>query len=91
MTVFKLMDQVKTVEEETVEGMEPEAEESGEEKEKEPGMDEHVWTSPANAIAIVQNMAQVIEKLDPANKRVYSGNAEAYVRQIQEQLKRRFG
>lgn len=31
MTVFKLMDQVKTVEEETVEGMEPEAEESGEE------------------------------------------------------------
>ncbi|MSS13596.1 metal ABC transporter substrate-binding protein [Porcincola intestinalis] len=88
MTIFKLMDQVKTVEEEIVEGMEAE-EESEEEEEKEPEMDEHVWTSPANAITIVQNMEQAIEKLDPADQEVYSRNAKSYINQIQN-LDRQF-
>jgi zinc transport system substrate-binding protein len=82
MTIFKLMDQVKTVEEETVEGMEPEEEEDADEEE--PEMDEHVWTSPANAITIMQNMEQAIEKLDPADKDLYSRNAKAYIEQLQE-------
>lgn len=88
MTIFKLMDQVETVEEEIVEGMEAE-EESEEEEEKEPEMDEHVWTSPANAITIVQNMEQAIEKLDPADQEVYSRNAKSYINQIQN-LDRQF-
>lgn len=82
MTVFKLMDQVKTVEEETVEGMEPEKEESGEEEE--PEMDEHVWTSPINAITIMENMEKTMEKLDPADKNSYKENAEAYISQLQD-------
>lgn len=85
VTVFKLMDQVKTIEEVTVEGMEPEDEEepaeSGED-EDEPEMDEHVWTSPKNAATIVKNMAKAMEKLDGKNKSTYEKNADAYVEKI---------
>lgn len=83
VTVFKLMDQVKTVEEVTVEGMEPEdEEESAEGGEDEPEMDEHVWTSPKNAATIVKNMAKTMEKLDEKNKSTYGENADAYVEKI---------
>lgn len=83
VTVFRLMDQVKTVEEVTVEGMEPEdEEESAESGEDEPEMDEHVWTSPKNAATIVKNMAKAMEKLDGKNKATYGKNAEAYVEKI---------
>jgi len=82
MTIFKLMDQVKTVEEETVEGMEQEENEDGDEEE--PEMDEHVWTSPANAVTIVRNMEQAIETMDPADKSIYNRNAETYIKQIQD-------
>lgn len=53
ITVFKLMDQVKTVEEVTVEGMEPEEEEEAmnlQGKKKSRRMDEHVWTSPKSLL-----------------------------------------
>lgn len=87
ITVFRLMDQVKTVEEVTVEGMEPEDEEepaeSGED-EDEPEMDEHVWTSPKNAAAIVKNMARAMEKLDGKNKATYEKNAGAYVKKLEK-------
>lgn len=83
VTVFKLMDQVKTVEEVTVEGMEPEDEEEpAEGGEDEPEMDEHVWTSPKNAATIVKNMAKTMEKLDEKNKSTYEKNADAYVEKI---------
>ncbi len=87
ITVFRLVDQVKTVEEVTVEGMEPEDEEepaeSGED-EDEPEMDEHVWTSPKNAAAIVKNMAMAMEKLDGKNKATYEKNAGAYVKKLEK-------
>lgn len=85
VTVFRLMDQVKTVEEVTVEGMEPEDEDEsaeGGEGEDEPEMDEHVWTSPKNAATIVKNMTKTIEKLDGKNKATYEKNADAYVEKI---------
>ena len=82
VTVFKLMDQVKTVEEVTVEGMEPEDEDEAGGDEDEPEMDEHVWTSPKNAAMIVKNMAKTMEKLDEKNKATYEKNADAYVEKI---------
>lgn len=89
LKVFRLMDQVNTVEEETVEGMEPEEEEEAEgeegaEGEEEAEMDEHVWTSPANAITIVRKMAGALEALDPENKETYSSNAEAYIDELEK-------
>ena len=63
MTVFKLMDCVDLVEEELVEGMQPEEEESGGDSQSEeaPEMDEHVWTSPANAMKIVQKLCDTLQ------------------------------
>ena len=41
-------------------------------------MDEHVWTSPKNAIAIARAIADRLAALDPVNARAYCANAEAY-------------
>ena len=46
------------------------------------GMDEHVWTSPKNAAAIVRAVGEQLAKLDPAHEADYLSNAAAYVGQI---------
>ena len=53
------------------EGMEEEKEEEGDEKEEGPEMDEHVWTSPKNAIKIVNNLEKKLSKLSPENKTIF--------------------
>ncbi|MDO4740783.1 MAG: metal ABC transporter substrate-binding protein, partial [Eubacteriales bacterium] len=44
--------------------------------------DEHVWTSPVNAMAIVSAIAQELSQADPANAASYEANAQAYNEQI---------
>lgn len=82
--VFKMMDAVKLSEEEHPEGMQPEEEEeSGDGDEEEgPEMDEHVWTSPANAIVIVKKLSDSISKLDSDHAADYQKNADAYVKEL---------
>ena len=47
-------------------------------------LDEHVWTSPSNAIKIVaQISAQMCEK-DAANAEIYQANAKKYTEQLSE-------
>lgn len=75
--VIKLMDLVDAVEEETVEGMEAE-----EEEEEETEYDEHVWTSPKNAITIVNKLNEVIVDLDSQNKDLYNINTSSYVSEL---------
>lgn len=70
-----LQDTVK--EEETVEGMQAE-EESDAEDENTPEYDEHVWLSIKNAGIICEKIVQMLEKLDPVHKDIYSSNYEAY-------------
>ncbi|MEA5144089.1 MAG: metal ABC transporter substrate-binding protein [Oscillibacter sp.] len=88
MTVFKLMDCVDLVEEELVEGMQPEAEESESntqsEAEEAPEMDEHVWTAPANAMKIVQKLSDTLCTLDAANQDTYKANTKTYLAQLQK-------
>jgi len=86
MTVFKLMDCVDLVEEELVEGMQPEAEESSTQSETEeaPEMDEHVWTAPANAMKIVQKLSDTLCTLDSANQDTYKANTKTYLAQLQK-------
>lgn len=86
MTVFKLMDCVDLVEEELVEGMQPEteAESAGSEAEESPEMDEHVWTSPANAMKIVQKLRDTLCTLDSADQDTFKANADAYLAQLQK-------
>lgn len=77
--VIKLMDLVNVVEEEQVEGMEEE-----EESEEEGEYDEHVWTSPMNAITIINKLKEAIIELDQNNKELYEKNANNYVDKLLE-------
>lgn len=86
MNIFRLMAAVETVPEELVEGMEEEAEEeeSAEDGEEEVELDEHVWTSPVNAMTIVRKMSETLEDLDPDNKDVYEKNASNYISELSD-------
>ncbi len=77
--IIELMDCVDTVEETTVEGMTAEEEnEDGEEHE----YDEHVWTSPKNAITITKAIKEALIGLDPDNKNEYEENTRQYSSQL---------
>lgn len=47
-------------------------------------IDEHVWTSPLNAIKIVEQIKEELCEIDPENASDYEENAEAYVEQLKE-------
>lgn len=89
--IIRLMDAVKPVVEETVEGMEAEAPEVATEttpKEAEPAeteieYDEHIWTSPKNAILMVNEIAVALAETDTKNAVIYTNNAAEYTAQIQ--------
>ncbi|MGI6013217.1 MAG: metal ABC transporter substrate-binding protein [Oscillospiraceae bacterium] len=74
-----LTDCVSLNEEETVEGMQKE-----QEAEEAEGVayDEHVWTSPKNAIKIVQALCDALCSLDPDNADLYQTNTAAYVEEL---------
>jgi zinc transport system substrate-binding protein len=78
MKILAMMDAVDVVEEEIVEGMEEEDDEEGEEVE----YDEHVWTSPQNAILIVSAITELLCEADSANAAFYRQNAAAYCEEL---------
>ena len=97
MVTLKLMDCVDTVEEEEVEGMQSEPGHSHEEEEEHVHegeeeeethsiheIDEHVWTSPENASAIVGKIRDILIKEDPSNSGFYEKNAEEYQERLAE-------
>ena len=45
-------------------------------------LDEHVWTSPRNAMIIVNKLGKTLSELDPANADVYAANAGAYAAKL---------
>jgi zinc transport system substrate-binding protein len=82
--IVRMMDAVDVVEEEIVEGME-----EAEEEEEGIAYDEHIWTSPKNAIRIVQAIAGVLCEIDSANAELFRHNAQDYVARL-EALDREF-
>ena len=102
--VFKMMDAVNLIEEETVEGMQEEehehadadhgneeadhdhekADQAEEHEEEGPEMDEHVWTSPKNAITIVEKLEETHSGLDESHKDSFKANSESYVKELEE-------
>ncbi len=76
--IIALMDCVDTVEEAVTEGMTGEEETDGDEKE----YDEHVWTSPKNAITITKKIAQALDELDPGHKKLFDENTRQYAVQL---------
>lgn len=75
--IVTLMDCVSLVEEETVSGMTPE--DKDEEDSGEVEYDEHVWTSPKNAIRIVQKLCDNLCQIDPDNADDYKQNTKDYI------------
>lgn len=47
-------------------------------------IDEHVWTSPLNAVKIVEQIKEELCEIDSENAPDYEKNAEAYVAQLKE-------
>lgn len=74
-----LMDSVQALTEELVEGMEAmEDDEDGT-----PDLDEHIWTSPINAMLMVSAIADALAEVDPAHAGDYFANAALYNGQIE--------
>lgn len=46
--------------------------------------DEHIWTSPLNAMDMVNAVSDALKQIDPENADVYAANAAAYTSQIAE-------
>ncbi len=84
--VIKMMDLVDAKEEEIVEGMEDEEHEEEEEHhdEEEVEYDEHVWTSPVNAIKIVNALRDEVVSIDNDNKKVYEDSAKEYTGKLEK-------
>lgn len=76
LNAIALVDLCETVDEEFAPGMQGEAEE-------EPEADEHVWTSPVNAIRIVEGLCDALCALLPDEADAMKANADAYVQALQ--------
>lgn len=83
--IIKMIECVNALEEETIEGMQINhthtLADNDEHKEE---YDEHVWTSPLNAIAITQKIAQVMAEIDVKNQSVYYTNAQNYIKKLND-------
>ena len=73
-----ISDFVDTIEEKNVDGTEVE------EEEKKGSFDEHIWTSPENAIKMINALEQAMEEIDSENSNTYKENADKYITQIKE-------
>lgn len=90
---YALLGWVDPLEEETQKGMS--VREHGHERKnkavrlEDAEYDEHVWTSPKNAMVIVENICELMSRKDPENAAFYEQNAAGYVEEL-EKLDRAF-
>ena len=95
--VLKLIDLVKTKNEEVVEGMQEDEEHDHDHKDdhehdhkhshdlkEESEFDEHVWTSLKNAKEITNKILEAVADFDQAEKKMLSENAKKYTEKISE-------
>ncbi len=47
-------------------------------------IDEHIWTSPINAILMTEKIRDALIALDPANSGLFAANAEAYINELKQ-------
>ena len=74
MATLRLVDCADTVEEEHVAGM----------KDNPGEYDEHVWTSPKNAVKIVDNITELLCSADADNADAYKQDAETYIHKLED-------
>lgn len=80
LRTISLVDTVEVFEEEHIEGMEEESEHDEHEEE----IDEHIWTSPKNAIKIVNKICDNLCEIDSENSAYYKKNAEDYIKELEK-------
>lgn len=87
MKIIKLIDETKLIEEEIVEGMDEKTHEhhSHDKHDKHhKEYDEHVWTSPKNAITITKSICDVLCKSDKKNAELYRLNSKKYIDKLKK-------
>ena len=93
--IICIADSVDTIEEKEVDGAEEEEHEhddddgegyadNGEHEHEEGAYDEHIWTSPSNAIKMVNGLEKAMEEIDGDNAQKYRENADKYIAQIKD-------
>ena len=75
-----LLDTVELIEKAHIEGAETHEHHEHEELE----FDEHIWTSPANAMKMVEGIEKTISEIDSDNKTTYEKNAQKYISEIKD-------
>lgn len=75
-----LLDTVELIEVAHIEGAEIHEHHDHEELE----FDEHIWTSPANAMKMVEYIEKAISEIDSDNKTTYKRNAQKYISEIKD-------
>ena len=76
--IICVADDIKTIDEQEIDGADPEEEED----EEEGAFDEHIWTSPDNAVTMVNTLEKSMEEIDSSNSSKYKQNAENYIAKI---------
>lgn len=84
MVVVNLMDTLGSSlkEEEVVEGMQGDEEDSADEEHTGVEYDEHIWLSLRNAAVLVNAISEALQKVDNTNASVYAGNAASYIEKL---------
>ena len=90
--IARMMNYVDALDEEYVEGMQGADDhghdghdhEEDEHDSDEVEYDEHIWTSPKNAVVLCRAVCDAICKADPANEDFYRANCDDYCAQIEE-------
>lgn len=77
LNTLKFMDYALLREEET-----PDYMTVSEAEEEEDVYDEHVWTSPLNAMRIIEGIRDALCEIDPDGAEIYRKNAEAYLSEL---------
>lgn len=73
--IVRLIDFVDTLDEEKTEGMQSDTYEDSDEPEK----DEHIWTSPKNAVKMVNAISDAVCSADKDNEEFYKKNTKSYI------------
>ena len=85
VNTLSLINYVEGYEEEHTEGMEEVKHEHNEEcNHEEHSYDEHIWTSPRNAVLMCESICNAVIKIDPANKEYYRKNTNMYISELQK-------
>ena len=87
MKILTMMDYVDVLEEEHVEGMEDADHHGAEDADGHEMLieyDEHIWTSPVNAQAIVRILNQALKEAAPGESDRFEAGAQAYLKELED-------